>query len=213
MAVFKLFFSPMKFTKFWREKPICMLSRKLQWSQIRNGGTWKKMKWRLALEFMYIWVQWNYQRHKCTGAKGSFGIAVIMRKHWFVKISQYFHANNHGVMSINAQRKPVDKLYLVRPVLDAILRQIEDNYVPYWDLSIDKAMIAFRKHLSFRQYLPAKLTKYGVKIWEICDARNVQGFPSGGTGRPPWALCPPPHKIKTLSPLILAVLTWLRSWT
>ena len=41
---------------------------------------------------------------KCTGAKGSFGIAVIMRRHWFVKISQYFHANNRGVMSIIATR-------------------------------------------------------------------------------------------------------------
>ena len=99
-----------------------------------------------------------------------------MLRHWFDKISQYLHANNHGVMSINAQRKPVDKLYLVRPVLDAILRQIEDNYVPYRDLSVDEAMIAFGRHLSFRQYLPAKLTKYGVKVWEICDARNVQGF-------------------------------------
>ena len=87
-----------------------------------------------------------------------------MPRHWFDKISQCFHANNRAVMSINAQRKPVDKLYLVRPVLDAILRQIEDNCVPYRDLSVDKAMIAFRRHLSFRQYLPAKPTKYGVKV-------------------------------------------------
>ena len=66
----------------------------------------------------------------------------------------------------------MNKLYLVRSVLDVILRQIEDNYVPYQDLSVDEAMIAFRGHLSFRQYLPAKPTKYGVKVWEICDARN-----------------------------------------
>ena len=43
-------------------------------------------------------------------------------------------------MPLNAQRKPVDKLYLVGPVLDVILRQIEVNYVPYQDLSIDEAM-------------------------------------------------------------------------
>ena len=79
-------------------------------------------------------------------------------------------------MPLNAQRKPVDKLYLVRPVLDVILRQIEDNYVPYQDLSVDEAMIAFRGRLSFRQYLPAKPTKYGVKVWEICDARNGYCF-------------------------------------
>ena len=38
----------------------------------------------------------------------------------------------------------MDKLNLVRPVLDVTLRHIEDNYVPYQDLSIDEAMIAFR---------------------------------------------------------------------
>ena len=124
---------------------------------------------------------------------GSFGIAAIMPRDWSDKILQYFHVNNrsvmplntqrkpveqtlHHVMPLNAQRKPVDKLYLVRPVLDVILRQVEDNYVPYQDLSIDEAMIAFRGHLSFRQYLPAKPTKYGVKVWEICDSRNGYCF-------------------------------------
>ena len=81
---------------------------------------------------------------------GRFGIAAIMPRDWFDKILQYFHANNQSVMLLNAQRKPVDKLYLVRPVLDVTLRHIEDNYVPYQDLSIDEAMIAFRGHLSFR---------------------------------------------------------------
>ena len=61
--------------------------------------------------------------------------------------------------------------------MDVILRQIEvNNNVPYQSLSIDEAMIAFRGHLSFRQYLPAKPMKYGVKVWEICNARNGYCF-------------------------------------
>ena len=63
-----------------------------------------------------------------------------------------------------------------QPVLDVILRQIEVNYVPYQDLSVDEVMTAFRGCLNFRQYLPVKPTKYGVKVWEICDARNGYCF-------------------------------------
>ena len=44
------------------------------------------------------------------------------------------------------------------------------------DLSLDEAMVVFREHLSFRQYLPAKHTKYVVKVLEICDGRNGYCF-------------------------------------
>ena len=109
---------------------------------------------------------------------GSFRIATIMPRDRFYKILQYFHENDLSVMLLNAQRKPVDKLYLVRPVLDVILRQIEVTYVSYQDLSIDEAMIAFRECLRFRQYLPAKPTKYSVKVWEACNTRNGYCFDS-----------------------------------
>ena len=39
-------------------------------------------------------------------------------------------------------------------------------------MSVDEAMIAYRGRLSFRQYLPAKPTKYNITVWEACDARN-----------------------------------------
>ena len=94
-----------------------------------------------------------------------------MSRDRFDKILQYFHVNDQSVMPLKTQRKLVDKLHLVRPVLDVILRQIEVNYVPHQDPSVDKAMIAFRRCLSFRQYLSVRPTKYGVKVWEICDAR------------------------------------------
>ena len=37
-------------------------------------------------------------------------------------------------------------------------------------------MTAFRGRLSFRQYLPAKPTKYGIRVWEVCDSRNGYCF-------------------------------------
>ena len=40
------------------------------------------------------------------------------------------------------------------------------------DVSVDEAMIAYQGRLSFRQYLPAKPIKYGIKVWEACDTRN-----------------------------------------
>ena len=33
-------------------------------------------------------------------------------------------------------------------------------------------MIGFRGRLSFRQYMPAKPTKYGIKVWMVADSGN-----------------------------------------
>ena len=99
-----------------------------------------------------------------------------MTRDRFDKISQYFHTNDHSSIPLNARGKPIDKLYLVRRALDIIQNQIQNNYIPYQNVSVDEAMIAFRGCLSFRQYLPAKPTKYGIKVWEVCDSRNGYCF-------------------------------------
>lgn len=33
-------------------------------------------------------------------------------------------------------------------------------------------MIGFRGRLSFRQYMPAKPTKYGIKVWMAANSSN-----------------------------------------
>ena len=40
-------------------------------------------------------------------------------------------------------------------------------------MSINEGMIAYQGRLSFRQFVPAKLTKYGVKVWMAADEKMV----------------------------------------
>ena len=37
-------------------------------------------------------------------------------------------------------------------------------------------MVGFRGRLSFRQYMPAKPTKYGIKVWMASDSSNSNVF-------------------------------------
>ena len=39
-------------------------------------------------------------------------------------------------------------------------------------MSIDEGMIAYKGRLSFRQLMPAKPTKYGIKVWMAADAKK-----------------------------------------
>ena len=74
---------------------------------------------------------------------GNFGIPHVITRDRFDKISQYFHANDRSQMPFTAQEKPVDKLYLIRHILDTVLKQIQDNYIPYKDVSVNEATIAY----------------------------------------------------------------------
>ena len=99
-----------------------------------------------------------------------FTIANIMTRDRFEKLQQYFHVADHtGYDRMDPNR---DKCHPVRPMLTFVSDACLENYVPHKEQSIDEAMIAFRGQLSFRQYIPAKPTKYGIKVWVRADSHN-----------------------------------------
>ena len=61
---------------------------------------------------------------------------------------------------------------LIRPIIDRVNAECVAAYNPHREVTVDEAMIAFRGRLSFRQYLPAKPTKYGIKVWVRADCTN-----------------------------------------
>jgi len=46
------------------------------------------------------------------------------------------------------------------------------NYTPHQAVTVDKAMIPFKGRLNFKQYMKNKPTKWGIKVFVLCDATN-----------------------------------------
>jgi hypothetical protein len=99
------------------------------------------------------------------------GIPQVMQRERFERLCKYFHCND---TSNNPPRRTPghDKLCHVRPVLDAVSKTCLDNYKPPKEQTIDEGMIAFKGRLSFKQYLPAKPTKFGIKVWKRASPYN-----------------------------------------
>lgn len=58
-------------------------------------------------------------------------------------------------------------------------------YNPGPEVTVDERLVPFRGRCPFKQYMPSKPGKYGIKIWAACDARssyawNMQVY----TGKP-----------------------------
>ena len=45
-------------------------------------------------------------------------------------------------------------------------------YNPDENVTVDESMVKFKGRLSFRQYLPAKLVKWGIKIWSLAESKT-----------------------------------------
>lgn len=102
---------------------------------------------------------------------GDFKIKNIMTRTRFEKILEYFHANDS---LLNPKKGEVghDKLHHVRKLLDALSETFISSYNPHKECSVDEALVAFRGRLGFRQYMPNKPHKYGIKIWVRADGQN-----------------------------------------
>lgn len=102
---------------------------------------------------------------------GNTGIQNVVTKNRFEELSQYLHFSNSATEPQRGEDN-YDRLYKVRPVLSKVLENIQKAYEPSKNLSVDEGMIAFKGRLSFRQYMPAKPTKYGIKVWMAADSKN-----------------------------------------
>ena len=60
----------------------------------------------------------------------------------------------------------------MRPFLEEVRTNCLGRYNPNVNTSVDEAMVAFRGRLAFRQYMPGKPTKYGIKVWVRADPAN-----------------------------------------
>ena len=101
---------------------------------------------------------------------GNFPVKAIMIRTRFEKILQYFHASD-STQNPGRGQPGHDKLHDLRPATDVIQENAVLHYSPR-ENAIDEAMVAFRGRLGFRQYIPAKPHKYGIKVWVRADSHN-----------------------------------------
>ena len=70
-------------------------------------------------------------------------------------------------------RDPVnaaDKLHKIRYILNNVRRNFQDEYVPHEHVTVDEAMVPFKGHLGFKQFMKDKPVKFGIKLCVLADS-------------------------------------------
>lgn len=71
-----------------------------------------------------------------------------------------------------AQRRSIDRLAPFREIFEWFTSNCETRYSVSAYTTIDEQLVPFRGRCGFRQYIPSKPAKYGLKIQTICDGRT-----------------------------------------
>ncbi len=88
----------------------------------------------------------------------------IMSRNRFEQSRMYMHLSHSA--------DPNDKLRKLRPFLDLVNKNFKNNYTPEGVFSIDESMVPYKGRLGFKQYLPMKPVKWGIKLWLLCCSRT-----------------------------------------
>lgn len=62
-----------------------------------------------------------------------------------------------------------DRLYKIRAFVGIFNANCERIYRPGKEVAIDESLVPFRGRILFRQYIPSKKHKYGIKLFKLCS--------------------------------------------
>lgn len=62
-----------------------------------------------------------------------------------------------------------DRLHKVKPLAEKLVNNFQRIYTPGRTFCIDESIIPFQGRLLFKQYIPQKTHKYGIKLFKLCS--------------------------------------------
>jgi hypothetical protein len=95
---------------------------------------------------------------------GSEIIRNAMSRERFELLLKFWHFSNNDNKDSNQ-----DRLFKLKPILDLLKVRFSSVYMPGSIVSVDETMIPWRGRLLFKQYIPGKAHKYGVKMYKLAD--------------------------------------------
>ena len=88
----------------------------------------------------------------------------IMSRDRYQLLLQMLHFSDPYV--INSSR---DKLIKIRTLLQYTRKFFKETMIPYKNLCIDESIVVFKGRLMFKQYMPSKRHRFGIKMFVLCD--------------------------------------------
>ena len=94
---------------------------------------------------------------------------ATMSRDRFETILSVLRFDNQSTREIRRER---DKFAAIRDIWTLFQNNCKNNFQPYEYVTIDEQLLGFRGRCPFKQYIPSKPDKYGIKIWICADVKT-----------------------------------------
>lgn len=74
------------------------------------------------------------------------------------------------------ERRELDKLAPIRELFEIFLENFQRNFISSEFLTVDEQLLSFRGRCLFKQFIPSKPAKSGVKVFALVDAKTFYTF-------------------------------------
>lgn len=96
---------------------------------------------------------------------------TVMSRNRFQLISGFQHFVDNSNF-IPRDEPGYDPLFKIRPLFEQLVPKFQEQYTPGQELTVDEMIISWKGRLSFKQYMPMKPVKWGVKSWVLAESKT-----------------------------------------
>ena len=92
----------------------------------------------------------------------------VMPRNRYQTILRFLHFADNSQYDPNDPDR--DRLYKVRPLVDLLVSKFKAVYIPEKNISIDEELLLWKGRLVFKQYIPLKRARFGIKMFSLCES-------------------------------------------
>ncbi|XP_066602390.1 piggyBac transposable element-derived protein 4-like [Prorops nasuta] len=91
--------------------------------------------------------------------------STVMCRNRYLQILRFLHFANNDELGNHPLKK-------AKPVIDDLRVKFSRTISPGKNLYIDESLVLWKGRLMFKQYLPLKRNRYGIKVFELVDCKS-----------------------------------------
>ena len=89
----------------------------------------------------------------------------------YLNILRFWHFNNNDHQP-NQNDRNRDRMFKIRPIIDHLNRKFQAAIQPEQQIALDESLLLYKGRLAFKQFLPAKRSNFGIKIFQLCESKS-----------------------------------------
>ena len=107
---------------------------------------------------------WSREEQYCTPFHSN-----VMARDCFFHIVRFLHFEDND-NSPSRDDPDYSRLWKIRKIFDILNNKFCEMYNPTEHLAVDEVIVLYKGRVIFRQYIPKKRKRFGIKIYKLCDS-------------------------------------------